>query len=434
MNTRGLKIKKVYLIIGIILILVFMHIEPINASSINLPFSQQEIAKIRDLFWNEEPIPPSVSNRYADNKVSAYLGRNLFFDPRLSGNNSTSCATCHNPARGWSDGEATPAHFPKVKRHTPALWNLAFYNNYFWDGHADSLWVQALFPLEGRPEMDSHRLKVVTLIVQDKYLKQLYENTFGKISSVLLDRVNKGFSSTLITQNNYEGWNRVYQQLDNQQQQEISLIFANVGKSFEAFQRRILAGTSKFDLFAAQLINKEFNREPALSIDEQKGLKLFIGKANCIQCHRGINFSDSQFYNLGLQANKRFSDWDKGRMEGIRLARNSEFSRSSKYSDIKLTDKKLKIGEDNISTADTLGAFRTPSLRNVSLHPPYMHDGKAPFLVDAIKAHTKVLPVSLTQQDTAALITFLQALTDVTVEDNDVGGLKQINQRIDGDN
>jgi cytochrome c peroxidase len=421
-----LTVKKAFFIISIVLMLSFIHIEWSNAGSLVLPFSQEEKAKILDLIWDERAIPSSPSNRYANNKVAARLGRNLFFDPRLSGDNSTSCATCHNPARGWSDGEATPVRFPQVKRHTPSLWNLAFYDNYFWDGHADSLWIQALFPLEGRPEMDSHRLKVVTLIVQDKYLKELYEDTFGKISTALVDNVKKGFSSNLITQNNFDGWNRVYLQLDYQQKEEISRIFANVGKALEAFQTNIWAGTSKFDLFARQITNKEFDREPTLSFGAQKGLKLFL--VNCLQCHNGMNFSDSRFYNLGLQEHKPFSDWDKGRFEGIKLARDSELSRLSKYSDMK-----PKIGGDNTATTDTLGAFRTPSLRNVNLHPPYMHDGKVRSLADAIEAHIKILPVPLTEKDTEDLIAFLQALTDVRVEGDDIGGLKQINQKIDED-
>jgi cytochrome c peroxidase len=112
-----------------------------------------EIAVIRTM----SPVPPAPlddTNSVADSSHAAALGRALFFDKRLSHHSSVSCATCHRPEQGWSDGRQIAKGIRLGTRHTPSLWNVAFNRWFFWDGRADTLWSQSLQPIENPDEMD----------------------------------------------------------------------------------------------------------------------------------------------------------------------------------------------------------------------------------------------------------------------------------------
>ena len=386
-----------------------------------LSFDEDEKATLVGTVFPER-LPPDRTNSVADNRRAARLGRSLFFDPRLSGNNSTACASCHNPSLGWADGEALPSRFPDVRRHTQSLWNLAFNRWFFWDGRADSLWSQALSPIENLTEMNSHRLKVVTLLVQDRYIREDYEAVFEAIPQEIVGLAENGFSSSLVTENSHKGWWRLYETLDRDRKRSIDDVFVNVGKALAAFERRIIAGTSPFDQFVRQIVSGEASFEPTLALPAQRGAKLFIGEARCIECHTGPNFSDGAFHNLRLPEVDG-SQEDQGRMDGVRKLARFQFNLDSDYND---AAGMVRIGRDAISP-DLVGRFKTPTLRNVALSAPYMHQGQFGTLEEVVRFFSEGQRLDLTGREIADLVAFLNALTDRDLTPDDPGGLRRIN-------
>ncbi|WP_318503485.1 cytochrome-c peroxidase [Bacillus sp. T3] len=207
------------------------------------------------------------------------LGKMLFFDPRLSGNNERSCATCHDPAKGYGDGRKT---FEKYNgepgtRNSPTIINAGYYTTYFWDGRADSLEEQALGPIQNPNEMNQ---KLDELILE---LKGINDYT---------ERFNAAFPDGVTEQ--------------------------NLAKAIAAFERQIVVKDTAFDQFMQ-------GDTKALSDKELRGLELFTGKAMCSTCHNGPNLSDNNFYNVGLDSNdeglyaltKKAGDMGKFRTAGL---------------------------------------------------------------------------------------------------------------------
>jgi cytochrome c peroxidase len=182
------------------------------------------------------------------------LGRQLFFDTRLSSDESASCASCHNPKLAFADNEVTSRRIDgrKGSRNTPALINAAFQPYQFWDGRASSLEDQALLPLENPLEMGSS----VPMIVDRLNQLTQYQDAFRRV-----------FGSPVTRE--------------------------NLARALASFERTILAGDSAYDKYAA-------GKPAALSLKAAEGMKLFQGKAHCHLCHQGYNFSDGVFHNLGV--------------------------------------------------------------------------------------------------------------------------------------
>ena len=157
------------------------EVHPSNPDgSTTVEFSASEISKI--LQQSPLPAPPDdATNAFGSSQAAAHLGQFLFFDPRLSASGTLSCATCHRPDSGWSDGKPLSEGAGRGLRRTPSLWNVAFNRWYFWDGRADTLWSQALKPLEGRTEMNGSRVRVASLIRTDPSLRLAYTRVFGAL-------------------------------------------------------------------------------------------------------------------------------------------------------------------------------------------------------------------------------------------------------------
>jgi cytochrome c peroxidase len=197
------------------------------------------------------PTAPSPTDNPATPEKIA-LGKQLFFDPRLSGDNSKSCASCHLPEKAFTDGlpRAKGSGGKELSRNTPTLLNAGFYSAYFWDGRAGSLEEQALFPIQSPDEMHQD------LPVLEKELNAIP----GYVAQF---RAVFGSGATA----------------------------DNIAKSLSAFQRTLVSRNSPFDRYLA-------GDKSAISEEAQSGWELFRG-AGCIRCHSGPNFSDGKFYRLG---------------------------------------------------------------------------------------------------------------------------------------
>ncbi len=199
-----------------------------------------------------KPVPVPQDNPQAPEKIE--LGKQLYFDKRLSKDDTVSCASCHDPKFGFSNGErfATGVGGAKGGRSAPSVINSAYYKQQFWDGRAASLEEQALGPIANPIEM--------ALPVEDAVAKL---NKIGGYKS--------SFRKVFGTDVTADG----------------------IAKAIAAYERTVISGNAPYDKFKA-------GDESALSEKAQHGMKLFFGKANCSACHGGPNFSDSGYHNIGI--------------------------------------------------------------------------------------------------------------------------------------
>lgn len=271
-------------------------------------------------------MPAPEDNPLAPGKVA--LGRKLFFDKRLSRDGTLSCATCHDPERAFSDGRALARGIGGAEgpRNSPAIVNRAYGASHFWDGRAPTLERQAVEPILNPKELGLS-------------LPELEKRT--------------GMKS------------------------------GEVAAAIASYVRTIRSGASRVDRYIA-------GQQAALSETERAGLQLFRGKANCVACHVGPNFSDEQFHNTGVA-------WRDGR-----------FSDDGRFA---VTGK-----------AGDRGAFKTPTLREIARTAPYMHDGSLATLQEVVEYYLsggrpnphldpEVRPLRLSADEKQALVAFLKALS-----------------------
>lgn len=325
------------------------------------------------------------------------LGRVLFFDPRLSGTNAMSCATCHTPGLGWADGQPTPTRAPKLDRHTQSLWNVGAYHELFWDGRASNLETQVDGPLESPDEMDGSRLKVLLIILRDDGVKQLVEDVGGMD---LLQRAAAVLRKSLESRSVYTGstgreMRRVYWQLGAIDRKHIDAAYQVVTRSLAEFQKTIVSGPAAFDRATTDL-----NRVPDLAEEPMmRGAALFFGKAGCVSCHQGPYLTDSRFHpaspissgrDRGLGATLRSGhQQDPAKFVSSRDGRPRFTCVAKSVASRRHAMELLKRGK--AKPADFDGLFKTPSLRDVSTHPPYFHDGSAISLEQAVRSEAKRL-------------------------------------------
>ncbi len=384
---------------------------PISATD---DWTAAEIEVLRSLWLGSLPaVPANSSNGVAADPRAAALGHQLFFDPRLSANQQISCATCHIPELHFTDGQPTAHGTRPNNRNTMSLLGVGYAPWLLWDGRKDSLWSQALEPIESPDEQGSTRLHAVHLMNRDEY-RAAYEAIFGPLPD-LSDTNRFPFSGGPLEHPPYrESWER----MSDTDQQIATEIFVNVGKVIAAYERLLVPGPSRFDQYVqGVLIGDAALVADSLTADELAGLRLFIGPADCIRCHSGPLFTDQQFHNTGVPFAEGLP-LDAGRLDGLVRFEADPFTCSSIYNDkpdagcIQVEDTSSKI---------TRYAFKTPSLRSVSETEPYMHRGQLISLEDVLFHYnqapsaplgtSELMPLDLSEAEIAQLLAFLQSLS-----------------------
>jgi cytochrome c peroxidase len=330
-------------------------------------------------------IPPAVWRRSIppDNPLTAEkvaLGEALFFEKRLSVDGTVSCATCHDPAAAFADGNmlAVGVEHKVGTRNAPTVLNAMFSRSLFWDGRARTLEEQAKQPLVNPLEMGmpDHAAVVARLAALPEYRRQ-FRQVFGP----------EGITAD------------------------------NVAKAIAAYERTQLSADSPFDRFIG-------GDGGALSGAQQRGWKLFRTKAQCIKCHTFTPtapfFSDFGFHNTGVATRGR--DFEALAAEAVRAARAAP-DRTRALGRLAHTEGFSELGRFLITgRAAELGAFKTPSLRDVELTAPYMHNASAKTLLDVVKFYNRggeqngyldkdVRPLNLTDAEMSDLVEFMRALT-----------------------
>jgi cytochrome c peroxidase len=293
------------------------------------------------------------------------LGRWLFFDPRLSSDGTISCASCHKPEFAFSETTAVPTGVgnQRGRRKTPSIVNLAARTvlpgmtadagpSFFWDGRATSLEQQVLMPIADPREMGSTHSDMLARLSQINAYARYFEEVF-KSRDITTDRVAAALAD---------------------------------------YVRSRKSGNAPYDRWS-------YGRDAkALTREQQRGSEIFFFNGRCAGCHAGFNFSDGQFYNLGI-------GWDP---------------RGMKFAD---------PGRAAVTHAPAdHGRFKTPGLREVAKHPPYMHDGSLATLRDVVEFYNRggnwnpglsgrIKPLRLDASEVDALVAFLRSLNGEGYED-----------------
>lgn len=305
------------------------------------------------------------------------LGRQLFFDKRLSANGTISCASCHIPEKAFADGKplALGINEQLGTRNTPSLLNAKFNTSLFWDGRQDTLENQALDPILNSREHGIIDLnKVLNIIQSDSTYKIQFSSAFPQDLP--------GISSK------------------------------QVAIAIGAFERTLVAANSPFDRFYFG------GDQSAISAAAKRGLKLFQGSAKCITCHsfdrQSALFTDNEFHQLGIGISKIANDLPELTKRIIKLKEQNLSLDSSILHDVKLAE----LGRFAVTMRPLdIGRFRTPSLRNVAITAPYMHDGSIPTLPEAVELElyyrsTEIgYPLILTPAEKDDLVQFLESLS-----------------------
>jgi len=279
-------------------------------------WSAAELDELRSLSLSAlEPPPPDPTNRVADDARAARLGERLFFDTRLSSNGKVACGTCHQADRNFQDGTPLGHGVGTTGKRTMPIAAMSRSPFLFWDGRKDSLWAQALGPLESAVEHGGTRAQYAHVIAEQYQAE--YESLFGKLpslSGVPKEAGPAGHAAAIAA----------WLALTDSQRDAVTAIFVNIGKLIAAFERRIEAGRARFDRYVDAIIDHKAS-EGILSNDEVAGLKLFVGKAKCTQCHNGPLFTNNEFHNTGVPPRAGLPI-DDGRLTGATSVLKDEFN------------------------------------------------------------------------------------------------------------
>ena len=335
-------------------------------------------------------LPKNVTDALTPNKIA--LGQKLFFDRRLSLNNTMSCAMCHVAEQGFTSNEiATAVGFEgrSVRRNTPSLYNIAYAETLFHDAREDSLSQQVWAPFLARNEMANPSIGyLINKIKGLSDYQDLFEEAFG-----------------------------------NQ-----SLNMQTLGDALAAYQQTLLSADSPFDRWH---FAKQSQKESEISDDAIKGFELFKGKAGCITCHQiGDNdalFTDQTIHNTGLGFENSMGK--KAKKQSVMLAPGVFVEVDQSIIDNVSEKPAADLGYYEISQdPKDRWKYKTPMLRNVALSAPYMHDGSFSTLRSVVNFYNQggiknpgldplIRPLNLNDTEVSQVVAFMESLTGSNVND-----------------
>lgn len=323
-----------------------------------------------DMLLNmRRPASPPVdpSNKYSDSPQAAALGEKLFNEQEFSKNGAVSCRTCHDSQRGWADGLPRSQGLGSTRRNSPSIVWASYSNWQFWDGRADSMWMQALGPLENPLEFGGSRLRVAR-VVYEKY-RDSYVGIFGQLPLM---------ADTSRFPSDGKPGDLSFEQMTDEDQESITRVFVNVGKSIAAFERTLKTNVSKFD----QYVQGDLS---AIATEEKHGALQFF-RAGCAQCHFGPRLTDDAFHNLRFPSTGDDGSADEGRLRGLELYESSKFRKDGPYSDFRGRGWNSPSSERRIASR---GMFKTPTLRGVVDTAPYGHSGEVATLDEVVRLYER---------------------------------------------
>lgn len=388
-------------------------------------------------------VPADTTNAHADDANAAAFGQRLFFDKTFSGplavgNDGTNgglgnvgdsgkvaCKDCHDPSHWFIDTRSNPLNVALgadwLPHRAPSLVNACFYTWYHWTGAFDVMWGSPIGAIENPKSMNGSRLQLAHALYSNGTYRNDYNALFTPALPTALDPTAPDasrFPPTGKPKASPSDPDGPWEMMTAADQDTVNRIFSNVGKALQAYLRLLTSSNAPFDQYVA-------GDHGAISTQAKQGLKLFIGKAACVQCHSGPFFSDNKFHNTGVPQNQsgpHAPATDNGRFDVIPGLLANTFNSNGAYSD----DTKTGRLDGVAQTPDETGQFRTKDLRQVAELAPYMHAGELATLEDVVTfynngggpdgsyAGTKdplMVPLNLTTDEQAALVEFLKTLT-----------------------
>jgi len=408
------------------------------------------------------PAPSDPSNALWNDPDAARLGQQFFFDPAFSGNATQidaikrpspparapegspiniSCATCHDPGHAGVDVTSVPGNVSVGAGWTDvnalAAVNAAYRNVLFWNGRADSLWALNVIVAESATTMGGNRLRTAHQIA----------TRYGAPFSALFGSIS--LDSIAAMPSDGKPGDAAYDALSDGDKQTVNQVMVGWAKAIAAYEQQLVSGQSPFDQFVAQGPSSN-----AIPVSAQRGAQLFVSKGACIDCHAGPQLTDEDFHDIGVPqsgmtvptledcpagspcdcttaASTTCAPW--GAYTGLaQYARSladplrGDLLRTGRWSDDP-NDHSRDSYVRRALTSDLQGAWRTPSLRNVALTAPYMHDGVFATLDDVVWHYNsggmssggervgtpaaQIKPIMLTDAEVADLVSFLESLT-----------------------
>lgn len=378
-------------------------------------WDQSEKAIIQSLSLNYLEKPElNPSNPFGNNSDAKVLGALLFNDLNLSRNKNFACVSCHKPSLHFSDGLEKAQGIKVLHRNTPTLLAAAYQTWFYADGRRDSLWAQAITPIEARDEMGGTRVAAVRYILNQPNYLALYQKVFGKpkLTFKSLPKSAGPYGNKLEK--------KTWRYLSKDIKHKVNQIFANIGRALASHQRDFLPTPGKLEKFTDEMIKGEVSVE--LSLAEQRGLKLFVNneKTRCLQCHNGPLMTNGEFHNIGT-ASLTGERLDLGRTIGLQAVFRDEFNCYGLYSNVTTEQcDALRFVNQKDSHSPLLGAYKVPTLRGISLTAPYGHDGRFKDLKeilehyrsppDASKQNHELQELDLTDKELNDLASFLNIL------------------------
>jgi cytochrome c peroxidase len=398
-------------------------------------FTSEQFDIIKQFNLTNGP-PPNTTNKYADDPMIAAFGQQLFFEKSYAGKLTiadpvlgtvgtaglVACANCHDVTHYWTDTRSKPNNMSLgakwTTRNAPTLVNVAYYQWNSWGGKEDSLWYQGANGCESAVNFAGNRLQYAHMLYA-KYRTQ-YNALFPTPLDPALD-INAPDGARFPV-NGAPGTagtplDTAWKAMTQGDRDIVNTIMANIGKSIEAYERKLVSRNAPIDKYIA-------GDYAALTPAAKRGLALFIGKAACVDCHSGPTLTDNKFHNTGVtQAGINAPVTDNGRFDEIPKTLSNDFNTWSKYSDDQA------LGQAKMATLkqtdDLKGTFRTGMLRQIEMTGPYMHTGSLETLEDVVRfynwgggtagfAGTKssaMVPLLLSDGEMADLVAFLHSLT-----------------------
>jgi cytochrome c peroxidase len=406
--------------------------------------SEADRAALSALRYVESAPPLDLSNRFDGDPAASAFGHRLFYDPSLSGplidgdndgsevalgNNyeagRVSCAGCHVPESGFVDtrsrGQQVSLGARWTMRRTPQLSDLGFGSLYNWDGARDSLWRQAIGVMESDREFNSGRLFVAQQIY--RLHRAEYESVFGplpalddtaRFPSLAPEEAGcRTLPGLRLECRGKPGDGADFDSMAPEDQDLVTEVTVNVAKALGAFVARIRCGPGRFDRFLD-------GDESALTVEEQRGASVFVGKGRCVSCHSGPRLTDDAFHNVGLEPERVavvvLDSNDRGAGEGLALALADPLNSKGRFSDGDRGVLPLAVSTEHE------GAFRTPTLRCAASQPSFMHTAQIRTLEEVVAffdagghasgypGTNELEPLGLTEQERSDLVAFLRTL------------------------
>jgi cytochrome c peroxidase len=396
-------------------------------------FTSAEWVAVQELSPLPEKPPLDPTNKYGDNPEAAKLGQMFFFEKSFSGpllvgddgsngglgmvgdTGKVACASCHEGP--WQiDLRSKPGNVSLgtgwLPRNANSIVNAAYYFPWYEnDGISDSMWSDALVDPELSIAMNGSRLQLVHAVYA-KYREE-YNAVFDPDLGADLEDMKRFPAEGKPGDAAWDG-------MTPEDQKTVNTAFANYGKAVEAYMRLFVSGGSAFDRYVA-------GETSAISLSAKRGLKLFVGKANCANCHKGNHFSDDDFHTIGLIAKgEHVNPDDAGREQWIDRMLSNPFNADGEFSDDRNTGRLKDVAA---AKADSKGKWRTKGLRNVAMTAPYMHSGQFEALEDVVKFYNEggdesgflgvkdeeIKKLNLTDAEVADLVEFLKTLTGTTI-------------------